>query len=152
MADASIRIENEKLVPDDLVSLSKQIDAGDAGSLDDVSILYLEGTAKALDRLINELYEDRDGIESVRFGLATEMPIRNLAMSLQRPVDPTTVRQSTSWIVEAEDAAVSRALTRSLGDRATVRLSADVAESGMNTTLGSTDGPDVMSQMFILVR
>ncbi len=147
---SAIEIQNEKLTADDIVGVLGNGDQDDE-SLGSASILYLEGSAKQLDRFILTLCSDQQGIDSVRFGLASELPILNLLRQLKRPIDPKTVRHSASWSVQAGSQEASRLLTGALVDRTMAPLDASVASLGM---IGGskTDGPDVMSELFVVVR
>ena len=130
MKSAAFNMRNEKLIAEDIVSV-----LGDGRSDDEfdrgASVLYLEGTAKQLDRFILSLCSDEEGIDTIRFGLASELPILNLLQQLQRPIDPKTVRHSASWFVQGDTIEGSRLLTGALVDRTMVPLEADVASLGV---------------------
>jgi len=151
LRDAAINLRNEKLVTEDIVGAVNESQLNPDDSLHGAAVMYLEGSAKELDRFILLLCGDRQGIEAVRFGLATELPILNLVKEFQRPVDPQAVRHSTSWIVEGKSPAVSQSLTHALIDRTMIPMSDDVSELGM-ITAAVQDGLDVMSQLFVIVR
>jgi hypothetical protein len=83
--------------------------------------------------------------------LASELPILNLLQKLQRPIDPKNVRHSASWAVQGDSPEASRLLTSALVDRTMAPLFSNVAALGVISG-GKEDGPDVMSELFVVVR
>ena len=151
LRDAAITIQNKKLIAEDIVGVMQAADRDEDESLSGASVLYLEGTAKQLDRFILSLCGDQQGIDTVRFGLASELPILNLVQKLQRPIDPKSVRHTTSWSVQADSPEASRALTGVLVARTMAPLNTDAAALGVIPS-AKEDGPDVMSELFVVVR
>ena len=148
LTTATIKIQNEKLIAEDIVGVMEK---SEHESTRGASVLYLEGTAKELDRFILTLCADRQGIESVHFGIASELPILNLVKKLQRPIDPKTVRHSASWSVQGESEEATRIFTGALVDRPMAPLGVDTTGLGVFPN-AKEDGPDVMSELFVVIR
>ena len=151
MNATEIKIQNEKLIAEDIVGVLESSDHSDDESLAGAAVFYLEATAKQLDQFMLSLCNDEQGIDTIRFGLATELPILNLVQKLQRPIDPKTVRHSASWSVQGETPAASRLLTGALVDQPMRPYPKNRAALNVNAG-AKEDGPDVMSELLVIVR
>lgn len=151
MKGAGIDSASEKKISDDVVNLAK--DESEAADRDAV-VLYLQASAKSIDQFILSLVADRVGIESVRLALAEDAPTLDVAQAAQ-PVDATKIRHAGTWQLSSDSAGLIGAIAGSLEDRSGY-LSIDpaTAQVGAASVIATpkTNGPDIMSQVLILIR
>ncbi|WP_145293678.1 anti-sigma factor family protein [Crateriforma conspicua] len=143
------RVADESEQPVDPSVLGAVANAVDDANLSG-SLMYLKAPAKQLDRFIMNLLADREQVESVGLSLASDAPVLGVASEFA-DVKPTSVRHDFGDMI---DSAESSRLVDSLADRAFLPLQATLvpdAIAGLQPG-GADDGPDVMSNVFILVR
>jgi len=118
------------------------------------SLMYLRAPAKQLDRFIMNLLDDRRQVAGVGLSLAQDAPVLRAAGQFAR-VDSTTVRHDFASLIGEER---SGELGNALRDRPFLPLRAGGADGTLTGMLGTAaeqsdaDGPDVMSDVFLLVR
>ncbi|EMI15363.1 hypothetical protein RMSM_07692 [Rhodopirellula maiorica SM1] len=148
-----INSASRKTVDDSVVRFAKENQADDE-SASSAGVLYLEAPAKQLDQFILRLIADEQGIESVSMTIANDPPLVAMIKSL-RDVDPTTVKHSTSWQLDA-GVHGTNALASHLSDRPYVRLNSATANMAM---VGSVDesgsastSSDIIGRVLVIVR
>ncbi|MEM9643419.1 MAG: hypothetical protein AAF989_00385 [Planctomycetota bacterium] len=146
MQKARLQQESEQDIDGAIVSaVGSSLDDGALSG----SLMYLRAPAKQLDRFIMNLLEDRRQIASVGLGLATDAPVIGTANDLSK-VDPTTVRHDFSELVDDQRSAD---LLESLDDNTYQPMDTETAALMGNAVLANpSDGPDVMANVFLLVR
>lgn len=152
---AGIEASRQQAVNDSIVSSVRQsVSTLEKNASEEVagSVMYIEASAKSIDRFVAALLSDRQGVASVGLSLALDAPLLDVAQSVN-PVDATAVRQSQSFEFTGELDAVSKTLARHLSDRRFLPLEggADADAAALATSL-TDDGPDVPSRVFVLVR
>ena len=136
---AELGATSEMPITDEIASVAGDADAPQGQQ---VAVLYLQAPAKSLDRFYLRLMEDQEGIESVGVAIAFDAPIMQVVDKL-RP-DPTTVRH-TSLELTSENGFVEH-FANQLGQQPYAPLSRD------SVSAISSNGPDELSQILVLVR
>ncbi len=144
---------SRKAVDENVVRFANENKANDE-SASSASVLYLEAPAKQLDQFILRLIADEQGIESVSMTIANDPPLVAMIQSL-RDVDPTKIKHSTSWQLDA-GADGTNALASHLSDRPYVRLNsatANMAVAGSVDESGSAStSSDIIGRVLVIVR
>ncbi|GAA4461232.1 hypothetical protein [Novipirellula rosea] len=144
---------SRKAVDENVVRFANENKADDE-SASSASVLYLEAPAKQLDQFILRLIADEQGIESVSMTIANDPPLVAMIQSL-RDVDPTKIKHSTSWQLDA-GADGTNALASHLSDRPYVRLNsatANMAVAGSVDESGSAStSSDIIGRVLVIVR
>ncbi len=159
MRMAKIDSASEKEITEEMVNSAK--DASLDGGAADATVLFLRAPAKRLDRFINLLVDDREGIQSIAFTIVQDVNILGVANSL-REVDPTKVRHAVSWELSSEGGLVDM-LARDLeGMEAFAALDKMTAKTGVSSAAAGLSRPkddasqnedeDVPSEVFVLLR
>jgi hypothetical protein len=151
MRAAGITAESEKRITDEIVGLAQEaaddIDSGDA------KVIYLQAFGKGLDNFYLELFQDREGVESIGLALAQDAPLLGMVDSFHK-LDATLVRHEVNWKLASDNGAV-KALAADLGKRTYVPMSRDDAQgaaAALSAANGNTQGQDFPSQLILLVR
>ncbi len=143
MRTAGLQPADEKALPGEL---AEQLASSDEPIVPegDMTVLYLQATAKKLDRFYLSLLADQAGVESVGMSLAVNAPILQIVRSLTP--DPTTIRHAnTSLELSSEQSVV--------GDLAGQLSRLDFAPLSRETaTAMSQNDPDEPAQILLLVR
>ncbi len=108
------------------------------------SVMYIESSAKRIDRFISALIADREGVESVGMNLAMDAPTSNIVRSIPS-VNAMEVRDSQIVEFTGELSGTSQDLARHLGSQRFMPWSSDAAPTSLN-------GPDFLIRIFVLVR
>ncbi len=144
---------SRKAVDENVVRFANENKADDE-SASSASVLYLEAPAKQLDQFILRLIADEQGIESVSMTIANDPPLVAMIQSL-RDVDPTKIKHSTSWQLDAGSDGTN-ALASHLSDRPYVRLNsatANMAVAGSVDESGSASASsDIIGRVLVIVR
>lgn len=136
MHRAGLKEANQKELPKEL---AEQF-TGTNGDADNATVIYLQASAKTLDRLYLSLLGDQVGIESVGMSLAMNAPILKIVQSLA--TDPTTVQHDKTALELSGVAGFAGELSR-----------LDFAPMNSQTAGAmSPSGPDVPAQILLLVR
>ncbi len=152
MEAAGIDSASRKSIDENVVRFAKQGSADEVAA-NSASVLYLEAPAKRLDQFILRLIADEQGIESVSMTIANDPPLVGMIQSL-REVDPTTVKHSTSWQLDAGANGTS-ALASHLSDRAYVRLdrsTASMAVTASGDDASASTASDIVGRVLMIVR
>jgi len=143
MRTAELDKASEQELPESLVgSIGKSTDG--ITSSDDVAIIYLQASAKTLDRFYLSLLADKSGVESVGMSLAMNAPILQVVQSLSP--DPTTVRHTSRSLELSSEHGVVNQLVGQLDRLEFAPLNREMAGAM------SPSGPDVPAQILLLVR
>jgi hypothetical protein len=143
MQAAGLEPANEKKLPSDLVgALGDQ--ENDTAFDDEVAVMYLQASAKTLDRFYLSLMSDQDGIDTVGMSLAMNAPILKIVESILP--DPTTVRHDSTSLELAGDQSIVKRLAGELDQLQFAPLNRETAGAM------SPSGPDVPSQILLLIR
>jgi hypothetical protein len=152
MQAVGIGAASQKSVTEDVVAIVGDVDPSAADA--DAAIMYLQVSAKRLDRLVMALVADEQNIQAVRFLLAEDAPILGVASSLQ-PVDPMEIQHAGVWQLAADSQQWVGAVAHDLAGRPDYlpidRTTAQAGAASMMTQPKS-GGPDVMSQILLLIR
>ncbi len=143
MRVAGLDQASEKELPNDLVDAIAGQENGLAVD-DDVTVMYLQASAKKLDRFYLSLMSDQVGIGSVGMSLATNTPILKLIDSISP--DPTTVRHAGTALELSGDRGIVNGLVGALSQLKFAPLSREAAGAM------SPSGPDEPSQILLLIR
>ncbi len=121
-------------------------------------VIYIEASAKKIDRLMSVLWADDEGIESFRFNMAmkTPMPLENVVESLSS-VRATDVRHGQTIEFNGELEALSRPLAKYLGSGdfnvpKTPRTAPAIPALDPVADGREEDANDFMSRVFLIVR
>lgn len=142
MQEAGLDRTDEKELPQEL--------AGQFGAADNdassgpVAVLYLQASAKTLDRFYLSLLGDQVGVESVGMSLAMDAPILKVVQSLA--TDPTTVRHDRTALELSSSVGVVGQLAGELSQLSFVPL------NRQNAGALSPSGPDEPAQILLLVH
>jgi anti-sigma factor RsiW len=142
MQKAGLDRTDEKELPQEL--------AGQFGAADydaptgQVTVMYLQASAKTLDRFYLSLLGDQVGVESVGMSLAMDAPILKVVQSLA--TDPTTVRHDKTALELSSSAGVVGQLAGELSQLSFAPL------NRQNAGALSPSGPDEPAQILLLVR
>lgn len=125
-----------------------------------ISVVYLKGPAKTLDRLIMALVTDRQGVESIGWNLVLDPPVLQ-AVAAAIPPDPRAVRHESPLWIPIDGAEEWVTITETLGDRdflpwdesggSPLGLSR-TPTPGESPASGDESGPDVPAEILLLVR
>lgn len=152
MRAVGIGAASQKRVTEDVVGIVGDVDPSAADA--DADILYLQVSAKRLDRLVMTLVADEQNIQGVRFLLAEDAPILRFASSLQ-PVDPTEIQHAGAWQLAGDSQPWVGAITQDLVGRPDyLPIDSTTAQAGAASMMSQpkSGGPDVMSQILLLIR
>jgi hypothetical protein len=144
MQDAGLNPADKQELPDELVGAVNEGE-NETKVDDDVTVMYLQASAKTLDRLYLSLMSDQEGIDSIGMSLAVNAPILKVVDSIAP--DPTTVRHDNTALQLSGQQAVVGGLAGQLDQLRFTPLNRATA-SAMSTS----SGPDVPSQILLLVR
>lgn len=142
MQNAGLDRTDEKELPQEL--------AGQFGAADNdaptgqVTVMYLQASAKTLDRFYLSLLGDQVGVESVGMSLAMDAPILKVVQSLAE--DPTTVRHDKTALELSSSAGVVGQLAGELSQLRFAPL------NRQNAGALSPSGPDEPAQILLLVH
>ena len=144
MQGASIALAEEKNLTESMVSAV-------AASLEDTDqpasptqLLFLEVPAKKVDVFVAKLAADEQGIKSVQYGLVASPAVKRFVKS----INATTVNHSRSW--EFRGRGVSKIADQFASGQSFLPAG---SMRGIPLTSGaSSDGPDILSRILILVR
>lgn len=140
LANASIET-SKKDVTDEIVGfVNENVDAEASG--DDVSLIYLNVSAKKFDRFYAQLWNDRQGIESVQMKMVMDAPLMKWVDAI-RP-DPTAVRHSGEATYELFGAG-------SVVDQLE-QIEYPPMRDRSEKFEPSSLGPDIQSEVLVLVR
>ncbi len=123
---------------------SQSLDAAPANEEVTGSVMYIEASAKRIDRFINTLMADRDGIESVGMNLAMDAPLSNVVRSIEA-IDAVKIRDSQVVEFSGQLQGTSRELVRHLGKQTFMPWSREFTPT-------SDNGPDFAIRIFVLVH
>ncbi len=144
---------SQKSITDEVVGIAKDVDP--AGEDSDATLMYLQVSAKRLDRFVLTMVADQQGVESVHFILAEDAPILGVAQSLQ-PVDPTEVQHAGAWQLATDSDQWVGAIAHDLAGRADyLAIDSNTAQAGAASMMSQppkSGGPDFMSQILLLIR
>lgn len=147
--DAMQRAELERSSEQEL---TQSIVASIASAVDDDSlsgsVIYLRAPAKQIDLFIFHMLQDRQSIQKVGLGIATDTPILELTTQMQA-VDPTQIRQDFASQFNSGGADT---LTSSLTGTNFIPVDSAAASVGMASASQPSEGPDVVSNVFLLIR
>jgi anti-sigma factor RsiW len=160
IAPASQKAASQAMVSsltDAIRSLKSDVQPGSNTSPEDISgkVIYIEASAKKIDRLMNTLWADREGIESFGFNMTLETPLSNVVESLST-VRATQVQHSQTIEFSGELGAVASPLANYLGnrtfdqpktERGAVSPNLDPTKDGREE-----DANDFMSRVFLIIR
>jgi anti-sigma factor RsiW len=142
MQKAGLDRTDEKELPQEL--------AGQFGAADydaptgQVTVMYVQASAKTLDRFYLSLLGDQVGVESVGMSLAMDAPILKVVQSLA--TDPTTVRHDKTALELSSSAGVVGQLAGELSQLSFAPL------NRQNAGALSPSGPDEPAQILLLVH
>jgi anti-sigma factor RsiW len=122
---------------------SKSYDAATAGN--EATVLFLQAPATKLDSFYLQLMSDQVGVKSVGLTISSDAPILAVANSIAVEVEPTAVRHSDRTL-ELLRGEVTSKLAHEMSQLTFIPMNRDVA-AGINQ-----NGPDVLSQIMVLVR
>lgn len=166
LREAEIRIANHREVDDALVGYLESSDLiGDetgqpAGDAPQVSVLFLEGPGKQLEKLMLSLLSADEEVRSVGFALAMDPPVMAAIDTLEQ-VDPTAIRGEPGGAVarsliptdgqEGAEAELSPAFPA--GDRDFMPLRRDsLAGLSSASGLGGDDPTDITARTLMVIR
>lgn len=152
MRAVGIGAASQKRVTEDVVGIVGDVDPSAADP--DAVIMYLQVSAKRLDRLVMTLVADEQNVQAVRFLLAEDAPILRVASSLQ-PVDPTEIQHAGAWQLAGDSQQWVGAITDDLVGRPDyLPIDSTTAQAGAASMMSQpkSGGPDVMSQILLLIR
>ncbi len=156
MRSPGLDAATEKKISEEIVKVA--VNAAKAKQDDEVVILYLQASAKSIDRFISTLVADEKGIESVRLALAEDAPTLRIAQAAT-PIDPTKVQHAGTWQLASEADGLMGTIAHNLQDRTGfLTIDAVTAQAGAATVVAGqgkaaeTNGPDFISQILVLIR
>jgi hypothetical protein len=139
MRQAGLESTDRKQLPNELAT---QLGTATGGIVteQDLTVIYLQSSAKTLDRFYLNLMGDSDGVQAVGMSLAINAPILKIVQSLA--TDPTTVRHDSTAVEIAGAPALASELNR-----------LNFAPLNRQTAGAMTQsGPDEPAQILVLVR
>ena len=120
-----------------------------------VSLLYLQASAKSIDRFYLNLFEDQQGIQSVSLAIATSTPVIDAINRVR--IDPTTVLHDegaamemtdpTDQVVGQLDQLTFTPLTRTA---ASAMMPSKGSSKG--SSKGPSKGPDFTAKLLVVIR
>ena len=135
--------------------VSAVAESGEASDEISGSIVYLEAPAKQLDHFVMALIADENGIESVGWSIAFDVPLLRTVDAI-RKLDPTTVRHSESRWVPVQDAGRRDTLTGSLQDQVYLPIDGNQTPQfgtlGLSTTADDSLDADVVAPLLVFIR
>lgn len=150
---AQIEIGDQRRVNDELARAAVQ-PGDEASAVAPRRVLLLESPARKLDRLVNQLVVDQDGVASVGFSAITvnfDAPLLK-AIDSVRTADPTEIQhQGRGFPLAGQSAEVFQAWSEELGGRTFVPMS-DEATAGAVSSMATDSGPDQMANLLFLIR
>lgn len=159
--EAEIRTADQREIDETLVGYLRSggvigdAGNGDAGGDSAVSVLFLEGSGRRLEKLMMTLLSATEEVHSVGFSLAMDPPVMAAIDSLQK-VDPTEIRGDSAGVVARPlaPAGGSRNVRGfAAGSRTFVPLRRDSFEA-MSALSGLTadEQPDITAMTFLVIR
>ncbi len=136
----------------DVIDAARQANSFD--EQESFQIVFVQASAKKIDRLFLSLLKDQESVRSVGLSLVTDTPILEMANQLVH-ADATQVKhdQPLSLELGSEDDRELAALRELLSDQAFLPMDADsMAESADVGSTLSSSGNDVITRALILVR
>jgi anti-sigma factor RsiW len=136
----------------DVIDAARQANSFD--EQESFQIVFVQASAKKIDRLFLSLLKDQEAVRSVGLSLVTNTPILEMANQLVH-ADATQVKHDRPLSVElgSEDDRELAALRELLGDQAFLPMDADsMADSADVGSELSSSGSDVITRVLILVR
>ena len=143
---ASIASANRKELAPDVVSSIDPDAVEPVGDEDEVSVIYLHVDGKKFDHLHRVLWQDQQGVESVRIHFSMDKRFTQVADSLR--VDPTAVRlEDEVYELYSEQGAVDQ-----LVDQLNRIDFGNKPERGEGSARPVVSGADVPAQAIIVIR
>ncbi|KAA5546977.1 hypothetical protein FYK55_00725 [Roseiconus nitratireducens] len=155
LASAAIETGAEQPIGDALAGVIPSDDAAqNATESEGERVVLLQAPAKKLDRLIQQLIADGNGVASVQFSLISEAPLlRSVDAVRSEAIDPTEIRHAgKSWPIVGGSNPAFDVWSNRLGSRAFIPMDAQTGSKAVRMAAGSDDGPDVMEHLLILIR
>ena len=156
MGKVGIESSDEREVDEELVRAVSKHPKSNTLDRENASVVLLESPAKQLDKFVNHLIADREGIEGIAFSAITVEQDPSLMQSIEsvRTVDPTKIRhqgQSVPLASRAED--VFDTWVGEVGARSFASMRDNGAAQIAHAMVGGGDnGPDQMASILFLVR
>ncbi|WP_237607313.1 hypothetical protein [Roseimaritima sediminicola] len=154
LTSAGIEVAARREVSEQVVGYlrdAKLVAAEDASpEADRAEILYIEASGKALDQFMVSLFADTDNVAQLRWNMAIDPPLSKAVQNLQQ-VHPASVQHSA-------DASTAWPLVSEQGERADFTLSPErpplmpLERDGWNGMASASQGPDIRSQLILLIR
>lgn len=149
LKDAGITLGDSRKLSPEIVAFAKS--ATSDGDMVAPEVILLECSIKKLSVLHNRLFADGSGVQSVRFGLTMDAPIRSMIDAVR--LDPENVRQkSTGFPLVAPTERMTDALGRELGKVKMGQTDREGLDANLTLIAPVKDGEDTTMPMLILVR
>lgn len=166
LASVNILPGSERQVDDALARAVTHSGTSQSNDTDDLNdqeseVVLLESPVKQLDKLVNSLVANRDGIKTVGFSLVSVDDDAPLMRSIEsvRTLDPTKIRhQGKSFPIVSNSEEVFDAWLNEVGNRNFAPMENGQAGALIGLTTGavlktgSEDGPDPFANILFLVR
>jgi len=109
MNRAGLKLSIAKKISDEVVGIDEETSPSE---MDEASVVYLQASAKALDRLCLGLIADREGVKSVGMGITMDAPVVRTINAVRQ--DPTRVQHDSSSLELLSDDDSLAQLTQTL--------------------------------------